>query len=211
MFVKLAAVDEGDYELMARWLGPSVGGALGMGTQSFISAETVKEYFGGRTGNCAIIKTREGEKIGFISWHTQRYEGSYEIGGIVGEPKLWDSGCGADAALAVIHHLFHDRNAHRLQFTTGLYNKRAVGMVIKLLEEREVVLEGVLRDHCFLDGEYHDAIVVSILRDEWYAKMDEVGDLANTIPEAEKEEARLAFRRYVEEHWKDDIGRTLIS
>lgn len=33
------------------------------------------------------------------------------------------------------------------------------------------VVEGILRDHCYLDGAYHDSIVWGLLRDEHYASL----------------------------------------
>jgi RimJ/RimL family protein N-acetyltransferase len=203
--VSLSAMEEEDYYLMSKWLQPSLTSALGRGTQDFVSAENIKKDVLTGSTSYVTVKTNDEEKIGFISWKPLQYVGNYEIGGIIGHPELWDSGCGAEATVLVMDHLFHAKNAHRVQFITGLYNKRTVGMLIK----NQVTVEGILRDYYFLDGQYHDGVVWSILRDEYYA-IDDYGQPQDMIPAAEKEEAREEFTNYVKEHWNDRIFHKLI-
>jgi hypothetical protein len=62
-------------------------------------------------------------------------------------------------------------------------------------------LEGVLRDYYFLDGEYHDAVIGSLLRDEYYALVDAYQIVPpNTISEGEKEQARKLLLEHLALH-----------
>lgn len=210
--VTLSALEEGDFELLSDWFEPVLGHALAMGSYEFETVDAMKRYFGSGGANCVMVKAKlaTNKKIGLVSWQKQGYEGSYDIGAIIGDPELWDRGHGAEATLLLMHHLFHDKNAHRVQFTTGVHNRRIVRMLLKVVSKGQAVLEGVLRDYYFVDGAYHAAIVVSILRDEYYAHLRD-GEYEDAVPEVEKEEARRQLHRYVAGSWRNDLIQRLVT
>ncbi|EGK09180.1 GNAT family N-acetyltransferase [Kroppenstedtia eburnea] len=203
--VQIAPLEEEDFKLMSQWLRPSMASALGSGKQDFVRADQLKEEITKGPVNYVTILTHHDEKIGFVSWKKMQYEGSYELGGIVGDQKLWDSGCGAEATFLVMDHLFQFKNAHRVQFITGLFNKRTMSMLMK----HHVVMEGILRDYNFVDGEYHDAVIWSVLRDEYYS-VAEYGTPTTVIPEEEKAQAKEEFRKFLEEKWSTEIFDNLV-
>lgn len=205
-FVKLQALEEGDFKLFSKWVCPSKVSALARGAQDFATLEDIKADI--RTGNTnyATVLTHDNEKIGFISWQPQKYEGSYLLGGVIGNPDLWDMGYGAEASLLILDYLFHFKNAHKVQFINGLYNLRTIRFLIK----NKVTIEGVLRDYFFLDGEYHDAVVSSILREEYYSQ-DEGNLPEDMIPKSEKEKTRKELYEYLNHQWKDECFPSLVK
>jgi RimJ/RimL family protein N-acetyltransferase len=197
--VRLTAVEERDYELVARWIQPSHAATMGAGgSAEYMSVERVR---GGMSKMpMVMIETLDGRKIGLVQWHTLGHARSYELGAVVGEPELWDTGCGAEASLLALDYLFRFRDAHRVQFMTGLYNQR----VLNFLFKTGIVIEGVLRDHFYFDGRYHDAVVSSILRSEydgWLAEGDDLLMARDMVPAAEKELAVKEFRAHMRQRW----------
>jgi RimJ/RimL family protein N-acetyltransferase len=204
---KLVPVEEEDYPLVTEWLQPSPEGALGAGGESeFYNSKQIADALRGTSG--AMVATMDGKKVGYVQWHRLKHQGSYELGGMIGNQELWDSGCGAEASFLVLDYLFHARNAHRVQFMTGTYNRRVINFMIK----SNVVIEGVLRDYFYLDGEYHDAIVASLLRSEYYAAAGQadVMPVADLIPRGDKESARAEFQAYMRSRW-DQVFTDLVE
>ncbi|MEU5009313.1 hypothetical protein AB0G35_03270 [Streptomyces sp. NPDC021749] len=65
------------------------------------------------------------------------------------------------------------------------------------------MVEGILRDHCYLDGEYHDAIVWGLLRDEHYASLKPSEDnrvLAVGLEDFVSEDDKVQARAVLAEH-----------
>lgn len=205
--IRLVPAESEDFALVSRWLRPSHEGALGAGGESeFMSSTQIEEALTRATG--AMVETLDGVKVGYVQWHRLKHGGSYEVGGMIGDPELWDSGCGAEASMLVLDYLFHAKNAHRVQFMTGTYNRRVINFLIK----NDVVIEGILRDYFFLDGEYHDAVIASLLRDEYYAAVRKPGAIPafEMIPGAERASARAEFRDYMRGHW-DELRTELVD
>lgn len=196
--VKLRAMEKEDYELFAEWVTPSNTSSLARGANEFVTSEEIKADIESGNTRHVMVLTHDNKKIGFISWTPQKYEGNYLLGGVIGDPELWDSGYGAEAGALIMEYLFHQKNAHKLQFINGLHNLRSVRFIMKT----KLVIEGILRDHFFVDGEYHDAILSSILRKEFY-EYPETNSM-DTIPKEEKRKARQELKEYLTEYWKEE-------
>ncbi|USG66590.1 GNAT family N-acetyltransferase [Brevibacillus ruminantium] len=201
-FVALQPLEDEDYKLFSQWVCPSKVSALARGAQDFVTEEEIRKDIVQGNTRYATVVTHEGKKIGFVSWQPLKYEGSYMLGGVIGDPNLWDMGYGAEASLLLMDYLFHSKNAHKIQFINGLYNLRSVRFLLK----NKVTIEGILRDYIFLDGEYHDAVISSILRHEYY-EYSEPGDM---IPKSEKQQIREELYAYLQEHWKDECFPNLL-
>jgi|GEM_PF-3514905 len=205
-FVKLQALEEEDYALFSKWVCPSKVSALARGSQDYATTEEIRQDIQSGNTRYATVLTHDDKKIGFVSWQVQKYEGSYIIGGVIGEPELWDMGYGAEASVLILDYLFHSKNAHKVQFINGLYNQRSVRFLMK----NNMLIEGVLRDYFFLDGEYHDAVVTSVLRDEYYSHGSE-NQPEDIIPKSEKEQIRKELYEYLNLQWKDEYYHTLLK
>lgn len=195
--VRLRAIKEDDYYSIGKWLTPSIVSSLGRGANDFVQVDDLKKDIENGRTQYAMVLTHDDERIGFVSWEPLKYEGNYMLGGIIGDQEKWDNGYGAEASLLIMDYLFHQKNAHKIQFINGLYNLRSVRFLIK----NGVVVEGILRDHFFVDGEFHDAVISSVLREEYY--QDPNNHPLDTIPSAEKEKVRKEIYEYLNSHWKE--------
>lgn len=72
-------------------------------------------------------------------------------------------GYGTEATQMILAHGFEALNLHRIELEVFDFNPRAQHVYAKA----GFVREGVRRDALLWDGEYHDAIVMSILEDEY--------------------------------------------
>ncbi len=84
---------------------------------------------------------------------------------VIGEKEYWDRGYGSDALKVLIDHLFLQWNFHRLSLDTWDGNQRA----LRAYEKLGFQIEGRLRQARFVMGEYRDAIIMALLRDEYIA------------------------------------------
>lgn len=197
--VRLVPVQEADYPLVARWLQPSLVATMGAGgTATYRSVESIRD--GMSKLPLVMIETKDGSKVGLVQWRVLGHDRSYELGAVVGDPELWDTGCGAEASLLALDYLFRFQDAHRVQFTVGLYNRR----VLTFLFKTDVVIEGILRDYFYFDGHYHDAVVASMLRPEYdraLAEMDGLPAVPEMVPAAERELAIKEFRAQIRQRW----------
>ncbi|WP_051851820.1 GNAT family N-acetyltransferase [Streptomyces sp. NRRL F-5650] len=190
--VSLDRPTDADYELMADWLGPaSQAAVLTADAGEYITPEDLQRLNSSGQIRQFAVRTHDGRTVGTVNYRQHGPVGNYAIGGAIGDPALWQQGLGAEAFDLLIDHLFHARNAHRMQFTTALYNKS----VLRMVTRAGFVLEGILRDHHYLDGTYHHAAVWSLLRYEYYDSLDrqEQRDPSfvrpDVIPESTKAEA----------------------
>jgi RimJ/RimL family protein N-acetyltransferase len=79
------------------------------------------------------------------------------------EPHARGHGIGPEAMTAVIDHLFTATPAHRVELEVYSMNARAIVMYERL----GFVREGARRDALRWEGEFFDAIQMSVLRPEW--------------------------------------------
>lgn len=81
------------------------------------------------------------------------------------DPAMRRRGLGGDAVTALTRHAFLDLGLERLSLDTPAGNAAA----IRLYERRGFRREGVWRRHFLIDGDFHDAVAMAILRDEFAA------------------------------------------
>lgn len=194
-FVSLQGCTDDDFELIADWSASTVS-TYSSGAPQFLPPELLKQATRQGGMRYLMIVNHDGERVGAVNWGPLAYEGSYTIGSAVGSPGMWTQGYGAEANVLLLNYLFHAKNAHRVQLTLGMHNRH----MVQIITRGGFTLEGVLRDYFFLDGQYFDAVVCSLLREEFYAlaRSYELGLAADVIPAEEKEEARRLFLAHLE-------------
>jgi RimJ/RimL family protein N-acetyltransferase len=105
------------------------------------------ELFIGYAGICNISNTNQcGEYFIFIGDKTQ-----------------WGKGIGTIVTKQILAYGFQELNLNRIMLTASAPN---IGG-IRAYEKAGFKKEGIMRNACFRDGQFHDKIVMSILRDEW--------------------------------------------
>jgi diamine N-acetyltransferase len=163
--VVLAPMTEQDYALLAQWTSSNTW-VYAAGFQGHVSAAELKAYLDRADDTYQMVCTADGQAIGMVSWKPTRTPGGYVVGTMIGDSDMWDAGFGLEATILLVGMLFDSKNAHRVEFTCGVFNRRMVEIFCSGL----VTVEGILRDYYFIDGSYHDALIGSVLRDEYYAQ-----------------------------------------
>ena len=192
-----------DYELIARW-SSSVASVYSSGGQAFVTAEEMESLVAQHGITYLMVVDQSGEPVGGVTYKQLTYPGNFEVGNVVGAAELWGLGYGMESMHLLLDHLFHQRNAHRVHLMAGLYNKQMVQIFLK----GPIRVEGVLRDFFFLDGEYHDCLVGSILRNEYYGFLANLGTSpANLIPMDDKADAKRMLHEQHEQISADRLAR----
>lgn len=83
---------------------------------------------------------------------------------IIGNKTYWGKGYGTDALIAFSRFLFTQWNFHRISLDTWDENNRA----IRVYEKIGFRIEGRQREARFVLGNYHDAILMGLLREEFF-------------------------------------------
>lgn len=94
-----------------------------------------------------------------IDWQSRMAEAGISIG----DKRYWDRGFGKDAMRTLLRHGFDCLNLNRIYLRVFVDNERAIAVYRHL----GFVEEGRLRKHFFRRGEYHDMLIMGILRPEW--------------------------------------------
>ena len=111
-----------------------------------------------------IIEKKDGSKIGFIAhFYVLHVAGrQLEIGyGLV--PSERGQGYCTEATQLMVDYLFLSKDTIRIQAQTDPRNVASH----KVLEKVGFKKEGTLRKNFFMRGEWRDAYIYSILREEW--------------------------------------------
>lgn len=82
---------------------------------------------------------------------------------VIGNKTYWGHGYGTDAIITFVRFLFNQWNFHRISLDTWDENFRA----IRAYEKVGFKIEGRQREARFVLGNYHDAILMGLLRHEF--------------------------------------------
>lgn len=92
--------------------------------------------------------------------------GTAEVGIFIGNQQFRGRGYGTDAMKVLIDFIFQHTNINRIQLSTFSFNERAYKSYLKCGFKEE----GRLRQRIFRYGEYHDEILLGLLREEYTKK-----------------------------------------
>ena len=99
-------------------------------------------------------------ELAINNWDEDNHSCSFRIA--IG-PSGRNRGLGSEATRLIIDYVFQHLPINRIGLEVYAFNPRA----IHVYERCGFTREGILRSALYWDGEYHDAILMSILRDEW--------------------------------------------
>jgi RimJ/RimL family protein N-acetyltransferase len=94
--------------------------------------------------------------------------GTAEWGFALGSP-YWGSGLFVEGARLVLDFAFETVGIHRIEARASIANGRGNGALRKI----GAVQEGVLRRSFLRNGEYHDQVLWSVLKEDWFAQRGE--------------------------------------
>jgi RimJ/RimL family protein N-acetyltransferase len=86
-----------------------------------------------------------------------------EIGMAIGDKNYWDKGYGTDLVKTILRFCFEELGLNKVYLDVWEENKRAIGCYLKCGFKKD----GVLREHVFRDGKYHNKWIMSVLKKEW--------------------------------------------
>lgn len=113
-----------------------------------------------------ICLLEDGLPIGTIGLHdVDHLNGNAEFGIVIGEKDLWGQGLGTDALNAIVDFGFGELRLERIQLECYAFNPRGR----RSYEKAGFTLEGTRRRAHYQNGEYHDVLLMALLRDEWRA------------------------------------------
>ena len=111
----------------------------------------------------AVVDRATGRVVGEVvlnEWEEENASCNFRI--LLG-PHGRDRGLGTDATRLVLRHAFESLGLHRVSLEVYAFNPRGQ----RAYEKAGFVREGVRRDALRFDGEWVDAVVMSVLDSEW--------------------------------------------
>jgi RimJ/RimL family protein N-acetyltransferase len=114
-----------------------------------------------------ICLIEDGRPIGTAGLHSLDLEnGKAEFGISIGEKAEWNKGYGTETLQAICDFGFGQLRLERIYLEVYAPNKAGQ----RSYQKAGFVEEGTLRNAHFADGRHHDALIMSLLRDEWLAQ-----------------------------------------
>lgn len=158
--INLRILEKKDLPLFAKWNNdPEFGGEFEPLEQNSLN-DIEKWYDGERDGEWFIIETKDGKPVGQIMYSP---EGPHvKIGYIIHQDERGKEYC-TEAVKIIVDYLFMAKNIVRIQAQTNPGNIASQ----RVLEKAEFTKEGVIRKATFIRGFWRDAVLYSILREEW--------------------------------------------
>lgn len=86
-----------------------------------------------------------------------------EIGMTIGDKSYWGKGYGTDLVKMTLRFCFKKLGLNKVYLDVWEENKKAIGCYSKCGFKKD----GILREHVFKDGMYHNKWVMSVLKREW--------------------------------------------
>lgn len=139
------------------------------GTQTVFSRQGVHQWIESVTSDSSrldllICLQKNDESIGDIAMMEIDHVNQNAIVRIaIFEKENWGKGYGTEAMSLLLDYGFHILNVHRIELEVFSYNVRAK----KSYEKLGFKQEGILRDKLYYDGEFHDSIMMSVLKNEF--------------------------------------------
>lgn len=165
----LSPVDAGDAELWTRWLNDlDVALPLGDEAYSTIALDAQRRVVGEIADRgehvFTVVQSATDRPIGrCLLFDVNRTDRSAMAGILIGEKDRWGQGFGTEAMRLLLDYAFSLLNLHSVMLGVFDFNDRAIRSY-RAVGFREI---GRRRDARLIAGEWHDAILMDILADEF--------------------------------------------
>jgi RimJ/RimL family protein N-acetyltransferase len=169
--VRLRHAEKEDLPHFVRWLNdPEVIQGLLLHTPLSMAEE--EDWFENMLKNPIderplVIEVKEDDKwriIGNSGFHNLEWRNrNAELGIFIGDKTCWNQGYGTEVVKLLLRHGFSTLNLHRIYLQVFEDNLRA----IRSYEKAGFVHEGRMRQAEYHDGQFHDVLIMSVLRPEW--------------------------------------------
>jgi len=119
-----------------------------------------------------IVLKEDDHLIGNIGLHQiSMPHRNARLGIFIGDKGYWSKGCGTEALKLLVKYGFDQLNLNRISLTVFDFNSRA----IRAYEKAGFKREGVLREHMYRNGKYHDVYIMAILKSGWRERQNVTG------------------------------------
>ena len=123
------------------------------------------------TSGYFAIDDSSGHLVGRIDFESLHLvDRTADVAIMLGEPSARGKGLGTDAMVTLLRHLFDERQVERVWLTVLPWNAPAIASYKKV----GFVVEGRLREECWIEGAPCDHLVLGILREEFRARWPKV-------------------------------------
>ncbi len=168
--VRIRPYEKSDLDSLMKWVNdeeitrnlgaPMIYPLSRVAEEAYLNANSI-----GADPDCRwAIETLAGEYLGGISLMTIDWiNRSAQVGIVIASKSNWGKGFGTDAMRVVLGFAFDKMNLHRVWLNVYDFNLRGIRSYEKCGFKRE----GVQREFRFLDGRYHDSVLMGILEDEY--------------------------------------------
>jgi len=109
-----------------------------------------------------LVTADPGTPVGTVGLRIERETDRAELGYWIA-PEHHNQGFGTEAAGRVVDYGFRDRGLHRIEARVFEFNEPSQ----RLLESLGFTHEGTQREYQFINGEYQDMRLYSVLANEW--------------------------------------------
>ncbi|ASN06484.1 GNAT family N-acetyltransferase [Virgibacillus necropolis] len=139
------------------------------GTQAVFSRQGIQNWFDRNAIDTSridliICLQENNQPIGDIAMLDIDHQNQNSVVRIsIFDKEFWGNGYGTEAMSLVVEFGFDSLNLHRVGLDVFAYNERAIKAYEKLGFKRE----GIVRDELFYDGEFHDSILMGVLKGEF--------------------------------------------
>ena len=125
--------------------------------------QKILDELAARDNHVRFVIEADGTIVGDCSLHDiDKHNRTCEVGIAIGKP-FWSQGYGQEALRLLVDYAFKHHNMHRVGLEALADDDRAVTCYRKV----GFVEEGRLRKRDWVNGEYHDVMVMGILDEEW--------------------------------------------
>jgi RimJ/RimL family protein N-acetyltransferase len=172
--IALRALERDDLKLIHKWQNDEEVMRLARAqpdhaiSMEALTAELEKNVKGedATTRRFGIEEKSSGKLVGWCSitynsW-AKRFT-SAEIGLAIGEKDRWQKGYGTEVVSLLLKESFEQLNLHRAGWWTYAENKASIALAKKMGFKEE----GRLRENVFFDNQFHDNVVLGLLKNEY--------------------------------------------
>ena len=158
-----------NYPLYARWYGDEEVWKLTSWATGPMRQAAVERLFRDRElssvdDSFAIYREGKGEPVGIIGlMNLSEANASADLSIIVGSAEDRDQGVGTEAIRLLLGYAFEELGLHRVGLSVFDFNEPAISAYEKIGFAHEGRLRQAVRRH----NTFHDAILMSVLADEW--------------------------------------------
>ena len=175
--VKLRAIEEEDIEMLRSMKNDPWTESMVVGWCPPLSKSNQKKWFDSlKTDDnkiLFIIETEEDGAVGYtrianIDWKSRSAHG----GIMIQNRKNMSKGIATDTYMTMLRYAFFELNLNRMNGAVLDYNKGSQKFAIEKVGYKK---EGVQRQAIYKNGQYHDLILIGMLKEDYIKRIEETG------------------------------------